>query len=176
MEEAKQANYYAHNQHVKFQNISSHSIARLQLLATASIFYCHQSKYITKMKNPNKKGKERNIHSIWNYIVLTSFCFLMVFLSKPKQSIQSKLILPLPYFETHRSDNIIVGIECLVKNCNGIGFCEVGEEKIDTIQVRVRFPSFVFPLDAIGQRNDPSVEYLHIHATPSNKQLENQHN
>lgn len=85
------------------------------------------------------------------------------------------IILPLSYFEAGWPDYIIVGVQGGLQSCNGLGFGEIGEEKVDTIQVGVSFPCFVLPLDAVGQRNHASVENLDVHATSSNKQLHNVH-
>lgn len=47
---------------------------------------------------------------------------ILVWLSKAKQIIQTKLIPPLPYFETHLLVNIIICIKVLVQQSNSNAF------------------------------------------------------
>lgn len=82
-----------------------------------------------------------------------------------------ELILPLPYYEGRRSDDIIIRVQSSLQSLQRFGLREISEQQIDSIQVSVGLTSFVFLLDAVSKRNDTPVEYLNVHATASNKQL-----
>lgn len=80
---------------------------------------------------------------------------------------------PLPDFEAGGADDIIIGIELHLQGIHGLGLCEVGPEEVDAVIVGEWQPGPAVPLpDAVGERDDPPVEDLHIHGTSGNQQLQ----
>lgn len=124
-----------------------------------------------KQINPQQQGDGKEVY---NSLSSKAFSFVSSFLSQQHNWFTKKVptsVLSLSYFKTGESNYTIICLQCFLENWHGLGLGEVSEEKVDTIQVCIDHSVFVFPLDGVGERDNSSIEHIHVHATPGDKQL-----